>query len=77
MKRLAILSTHPIQYNAPLYRLLAADPQTEVMVFFSKATQATRFDQERGEPPPRPAVTAGFEEEGEEAARAALEGCVS
>ena len=49
MKRLAILSTHPIQYNAPLYRLLAADPQTEVMVFFSKATQATRFDQDFGQ----------------------------
>ena len=49
MKRLAILSTHPIQYNAPLYRLLAADPQTEVMVFFSKATEATRFDQDFGQ----------------------------
>ena len=48
MKRLAILSTHPIQYNAPLYRLLAADTQTEVMVFFSKATEATRFDQDFG-----------------------------
>ena len=23
MKRLAILSTHPIQYNAPLFRLMA------------------------------------------------------
>ena len=49
MKRLAILSTHPIQYNAPLYRLLAADPQTEVMVFFSKATEATRFDPDFGQ----------------------------
>lgn len=49
MKRLAILSTHPIQYNAPLYRLLASDPHTEVMVFFSKATESTRFDQDFGQ----------------------------
>jgi len=49
MPRLAILSTHPIQYNAPLYRLLADDPKTEVMVFFSKATETTRFDQDFGQ----------------------------
>ena len=30
MKRLAIVTTHPIQYNAPLFRLLAA---SSVLVF--------------------------------------------
>ena len=49
MKRLAILSTHPIQYNAPLFRLLAADSTMEVMVFFSKKTEEVRFDPDFGQ----------------------------
>lgn len=32
--RLAILTTHPIQYNAPLFRRLAADPRLEPTVFY-------------------------------------------
>lgn len=44
MKRLAILSTHPIQYNAPLFRLLAGSYELDVKVFFSKVTEDVRFD---------------------------------
>ena len=48
MKRLAILSTHPIQYNAPLYRLLAADEAIDLKVFYSKKTEEVRFDKDFG-----------------------------
>jgi glycosyltransferase involved in cell wall biosynthesis len=34
MVRLAILSTHPIQYNAPAFRELAARPELDVRVFY-------------------------------------------
>lgn len=34
-KRLAIISTHPIQYNAPLFRLLANTPGVDVKVFYT------------------------------------------
>ncbi len=33
--RLAILSTHPIQYNAPLFKLLAAEKKIEPLVFYT------------------------------------------
>ena len=33
-KRLAVLTSHPIHYQAPLWRLLAADPEIELTVFF-------------------------------------------
>jgi glycosyltransferase involved in cell wall biosynthesis len=49
MKRLAILSTHPIQYNAPLFRLIAADPNIELKVFYSKVTEEVRFDKDFGQ----------------------------
>lgn len=48
MKRLAILSTHPIQYNAPLFRLLAADEAIELKVFYSKKSEEVRFDRDFG-----------------------------
>lgn len=48
MKRLAILSTHPIQYNAPLFRLLAADKAIDLKVFYSKKTEEIRFDKDFG-----------------------------
>ena len=44
MKRLAILSTHPIQYNAPLFRLLHKDKGIELQVFFSKTWEQVKFD---------------------------------
>lgn len=33
--RIAIVTTHPIQYNAPWFRLLAAEPGVEVKVFYT------------------------------------------
>ena len=44
MKRLAILSTHPIQYNAPLFRMLHEDDSIELQVFFSKTWEQVKFD---------------------------------
>jgi glycosyltransferase involved in cell wall biosynthesis len=35
MSRLAIITTHPIQYNAPLFKLLAMQPGLEVKVFYT------------------------------------------
>ena len=49
MKRLAILSTHPIQYNAPLFRIIAADTDIELKVFYSKVTEEVRFDKGFGQ----------------------------
>ena len=48
MKHLAILSTHPIQYNAPLFRLIAAGPDINLKVFYSKVTDEVRFDKDFG-----------------------------
>ena len=35
MKRLAIITTHPIQYNAPLFAMLANRGNTEIKVFYT------------------------------------------
>ena len=35
MKRLAIISTHPIQYNAPFFKELAQGQQIEIKVFYT------------------------------------------
>ena len=35
MLRLAIITTHPIQYNAPMFKLLAERGKIEVMVFYT------------------------------------------
>jgi len=48
-RRLAILSTHPIQYNAPLFRLLAAEESMELKVFYSKVAEEVRFDPDFGQ----------------------------
>ncbi|TWT96287.1 glycosyltransferase family 4 protein [Neorhodopirellula pilleata] len=34
-KRLAIVSTHPIQYNAPWFRMLAQHPQVDLHAFYT------------------------------------------
>lgn len=34
-RRLAIISSHPIQYNAPLFALLSQEPSIELMVFYT------------------------------------------
>ena len=33
--KLAIVTTHPIQYNAPWFRLLAKEPGVEIKVFYT------------------------------------------
>ena len=49
MNRLAIVSTHPIQYNAPLFRLLAKDDSIDLKVFFSKLCDEVKFDKDFGQ----------------------------
>lgn len=46
MKRLAIISSHPIQYNAPIFSLLAKEPLIELMVFYTwgKVAQFSKYD---------------------------------
>lgn len=44
MRKLAIVSTHPIQYNAPLFRLLAADEDSALKVFYTKESDDVRYD---------------------------------
>jgi glycosyltransferase involved in cell wall biosynthesis len=45
-RKLAIVSTHPIQYYAPVFRALAASPQIELKVFYtwSQAAADGAFD---------------------------------
>lgn len=40
MKKLAIISTHPIQYYAPLFQLLASGKNTEIKVFYTWGDKA-------------------------------------
>ena len=46
MKKLAIISTHPIQYNAPFYKLLTERNKIEIKVFYtwSQAENKKKFD---------------------------------
>lgn len=48
MKRLAILVTHPIQYYAPVFRMLHERGQVCLRVFYSKPPQETAFDPDFG-----------------------------
>ncbi|HEY8894173.1 MAG TPA: glycosyltransferase family 4 protein [Niastella sp.] len=45
-KRLAIVATHPVQYNAPWFRLLAESENIELQVFYtwSQASKGAKFD---------------------------------
>jgi glycosyltransferase involved in cell wall biosynthesis len=47
--RLAILSTHPIQYNAPAFRALAAKPDLDVHVFYEWEGPSGSIDPEFGQ----------------------------
>lgn len=48
-KRLAIISTHPIQYNAPLFRVLAQAPGVDLKVFYTwSQAQESVIDKEFG-----------------------------
>jgi glycosyltransferase involved in cell wall biosynthesis len=46
LQKLAIISTHPIQYNAPLFRLLHQRSNITVKVFYtwSQSEKGTKFD---------------------------------
>ena len=45
MKRLAIVVTHPIQYYAPLFKLLQVRNRIEIMVFYTWGKQAvSKYD---------------------------------
>ena len=44
MKRLAVVTTHPIQYYAPLFRLLAARGNISCKVFYTWEREATAYD---------------------------------
>lgn len=49
-KRLAVITTHPIQYNAPWFRLLASTPGIDLKVFYtwSQSASGKKFDVEFG-----------------------------
>ena len=46
MEKLAIISTHPIQYNAPLFKLLAERKKLDIKVFYtwSQSQDGTKYD---------------------------------
>jgi glycosyltransferase involved in cell wall biosynthesis len=48
--RLAVVTTHPIQYYAPLFRLLAKEPEIELNVFYtwSQSSQGSKYDRDFG-----------------------------
>lgn len=47
--RLAIISSHPIQYNAPLFRLMSQQAELEVKVFYCWEGTKNQTDPEFGE----------------------------
>ena len=50
MKKIAIISSHPIQYNAPLFALLAKEPEIDLMVFYTwgDAALGPKYDPDFG-----------------------------
>ena len=47
MKKIAIISTHPIQYNAPFFKFLANRGEVEVKVFYTWGVQSIeKYDPE-------------------------------
>jgi glycosyltransferase involved in cell wall biosynthesis len=50
MKKLAIVTSHPIQYNAPLFQLLAAGGKVEIKVFYTweQSAQGAKYDPDFG-----------------------------
>jgi glycosyltransferase involved in cell wall biosynthesis len=49
-KKIALISSHPIQYNAPLFAVLAKEPQIDLMVFYTWGETALgpKFDPDFG-----------------------------
>lgn len=50
MKKIAIVSTHPIQYNAPLFKLLSESGRVKVKVFYTweQSAQGPKYDPDFG-----------------------------
>lgn len=48
MKRLAVVTTHPIQYYAPLFRLLTERGKIKCKVFYTWEREATAYDVDFG-----------------------------
>jgi glycosyltransferase involved in cell wall biosynthesis len=50
LKKLAIISSHPIQYNAPLFALLAQEQNFDLMVFYTwgESSSTAKFDPDFG-----------------------------
>ena len=48
MNRLAIVTTHPIQYYAPLFQRIAAEDNVSLKVFYSRLFDETQFDPDFG-----------------------------
>lgn len=48
MNRLAIITTHPIQYYAPIFSRLAAYEDLEIKVFYTWEKEAAKFDRDFG-----------------------------
>ncbi|MEJ7610051.1 MAG: glycosyltransferase family 4 protein [Ferruginibacter sp.] len=48
MKKLAIITTHPIQYNAPLFKLLHERKNIEIKVFYTWSQAATGIKYDPG-----------------------------
>lgn len=48
--KIAIISSHPIQYNAPLFALMAKEPAINLMVFYTwgEAAQGPKYDPDFG-----------------------------
>jgi glycosyltransferase involved in cell wall biosynthesis len=48
--KIAIISSHPIQYNAPLFALLAKEPEIDLMVYYTWGEQSkgAKFDPDFG-----------------------------
>jgi glycosyltransferase involved in cell wall biosynthesis len=50
LKKLAIVSSHPIQYNAPLFALLAKEIEINLMVFYTwgESSSSAKYDPDFG-----------------------------
>ena len=47
MRKLAIVATHPVQYNAPLFRRIAEREKLQIKVFYTRGkTEGPRYDPE-------------------------------
>ncbi len=49
-RKIALISSHPIQYNAPLFAFLAKEPEIDLMVFYTwgEAALGPKYDPDFG-----------------------------